>query len=104
MYRFRWFHGHLSGQDAEKLLDKGKNGSFLVRESQSKPGHYSLSVRNDDRVTHVMIRCREGRFDIGEKGDRFDTLSELVEHYKKNPMVETTGNVIHLKQPFNNTR
>ena len=52
----RWFHGHLSGHEAEKLiLDKGKNGSFLVRESQSKPGGYVLSVRTDDKVTHVMI-------------------------------------------------
>lgn len=54
---FRWFHGHLSGKEAEKiLLEKGKNGSFLVRESQSKPGDYVLSVRTEDKVTHVMIR------------------------------------------------
>lgn len=54
---FRWFHGHLSGKEAEKImLDKGKNGSFLVRESQSKPGDYVLSVRTEDKVTHVMIR------------------------------------------------
>lgn len=37
-------------------MDKGKNGSFLVRESQSKPGDFVLSVRTDDKVTHVMIR------------------------------------------------
>ena len=63
----RWYHGHLSGRDAEKLLtEKGKPGSFLVRESQSKPGDFVLSVltneekhENVDRktkVTHVMIR------------------------------------------------
>uniref|UniRef100_A0A668ATR8 Tyrosine-protein phosphatase non-receptor type n=1 Tax=Myripristis murdjan TaxID=586833 RepID=A0A668ATR8_9TELE len=63
----RWYHGHLSGRDAEKLLtEKGKTGSFLVRESQSKPGDFVLSVltneekhENVDRktkVTHVMIR------------------------------------------------
>lgn len=58
VFCLRWFHGHLSGREAEKLiLDKGKNGSFLVRESQSKPGDYVLSVRTDDKVTHVMIRC-----------------------------------------------
>uniref|UniRef100_A0A3Q2Y9S3 SH2 domain-containing protein n=1 Tax=Hippocampus comes TaxID=109280 RepID=A0A3Q2Y9S3_HIPCM len=40
-----WYHGHLSGRDAEKLLtEKGKAGSFLVRESQSKPGDFVLSV------------------------------------------------------------
>ena len=54
-----------------------------------------------------MIRFRDNKYDIGEKGDRFDSLTELIEHYKKNPMVETSGNVpqlIHLKRPFNNTR
>ncbi len=59
-----------------------------------------------------MIRCRDGKYEIwgsGERGDRFDTLTELIEHYKKNPMVETTGNgnvihLINLKRPFNNTR
>ncbi|KAG5336734.1 PTN11 phosphatase, partial [Acromyrmex heyeri] len=56
----RWFHGHLSAKEAERLmLERGKNGSFLVRESQSKPGDFVLSVRTDDRVTHVMIRSQK---------------------------------------------
>uniref|UniRef100_A0A8C7RGG5 protein-tyrosine-phosphatase n=1 Tax=Oncorhynchus mykiss TaxID=8022 RepID=A0A8C7RGG5_ONCMY len=111
----RWYHGHLSGRDAEKLLmDKGKPGSFLVRESQSKPGDFVLSVltneekhENVDRktkVTHVMIRHQQdGKYDVGG-GERFDTLADLVDHYKKNPMVEKSGIVVHLKQPFNATR
>lgn len=101
----RWFHGNLSGKEAEKLiLERGKNGSFLVRESQSKPGDYVLTVRTDDKVTHVMIRCAESMYDVGAGGTRFDTLSALIENYKKNPMVETSGTVVHLKQPFNATR
>uniref|UniRef100_H3CZX7 Tyrosine-protein phosphatase non-receptor type n=1 Tax=Tetraodon nigroviridis TaxID=99883 RepID=H3CZX7_TETNG len=110
----RWYHGHLSGRDAEKLLtDRGKAGSFLVRESQSKPGDFVLSVitneekhENVDRktkVTHVMIRYQDGKYDVGG-GERFDTLADLVDHYKKNPMVEKSGIVVHLKQPFNATR
>jgi hypothetical protein len=35
------------------LIEKGKNGSYLVRESQSKPGDYVLSVRCDDKATHI---------------------------------------------------
>lgn len=101
----RWFHGHLSGKEAEKLiLDRGKNGSFLVRESQSKPGDFVLSVRTDDKVTHVMIRCTpDNRYDVGG-GEQFNSLADLIEHYKRNPMVETSGTVVHLKQPFNATR
>jgi hypothetical protein len=42
----RWFHGQLSGRDAEALLlGKGQDGSYLVRTSQHKPGDYVLSVR-----------------------------------------------------------
>lgn len=67
------------------LTEKAKPGSFLVRESQSQPGHFVLSVRTDDTVTHVKIRC-QGTFDVGG-GDKFDSLSDLVEHCKKNPMV-----------------
>lgn len=100
----RWFHGNLSGKEAEKLiLERGKSGSFLVRESQSKPGDFVLSVRTDDKVTHVMIRWQDKKYDVGG-GEQFSTLCELIEHYKRNPMVETCGNVVHLKQPFNATR
>jgi len=31
-------------------------------------------------------------------GEKFDSLTDLVEHYKKNPMVETLGTVLQLKQ------
>lgn len=46
---------------------------------------------------------QEQKYDVGG-GEKFDTLCELIEHYKKNPMVETTGTVVHLKQPYNATR
>ncbi|XP_032236419.1 tyrosine-protein phosphatase non-receptor type 11 [Nematostella vectensis] len=101
----RWFHGHMSSKEGETvLLDKGKNGSFLVRESQSKPGDYVLTARCDDRITHVMIRNHpNGKYDVGG-GEMFEDLTDLVEHYKKNPMVEKSGTVVHLRNPFNATR
>lgn len=100
----RWFHGPLMGKDAERLLlNKGRNGSFLVRESQSKPGDYVLSVRTEDKVTHFIIRCLNGQYDAGG-GEKFNSLSELIEFYRRNPMVETSGIVVHLKQPLNASR
>ncbi|VDO78403.1 unnamed protein product [Soboliphyme baturini] len=98
----RWFHGNISGAEAEKLLmDQGRNGSFLVRESQSTLGDYALSVRLEDRVTHIIIRCQNGKFDVGG-GDDFDSLAELVDYYRRSPMVETCGTVVHLKYVRNN--
>ena len=53
-------------------------------------------VRSECKVTHVMIRCEWEKYDCGG-GDQFNSLTELIKHYEKNPMVETTGTVIHLK-------
>lgn len=46
---------------------------------------------------------QDKKYDVGG-GESFATLSELIEHYKRNPMVETCGTVVHLRQPFNATR
>lgn len=73
----RWFHGHLSAKEAERLmLERGKNGSFLVRESQSKPGDFVLSVRTDDRVTHVMIRFQVVNYTLYATSDVLKIVSK----------------------------
>lgn len=88
----RWFHGHLSGKEAEKLLtEKGKHGSFLVRESQSHPGDFVLSVRTGDdkgesndgksKVTHVMIRCQVERH--GDCGPAAAALGPCAERNRQ---------------------
>ncbi|XP_073967228.1 protein tyrosine phosphatase non-receptor type corkscrew [Choristoneura fumiferana] len=100
----RWYHGQLTAKEAERImLENGKNGSFLVRESQRQPGDYVLSVRTRDRVTHVIIRRQDKRYDVGG-GQQFDDLVSLIEHYRSFPMVETNGEVLRLIQPFNATR
>lgn len=44
-----------------------------------------------------MIRHHtDGKYDVGG-GEKFDDLTDLVEHYKKNPMVEKSGTVVQLK-------
>ncbi|XP_046978268.1 tyrosine-protein phosphatase corkscrew [Vanessa cardui] len=100
----RWYHGQLTAKEAERMmLENGKNGSFLVRESQRQPGDFVLSVRTRDRVTHVIIRRKDNKYDVGG-GQSFDDLVSLIEHYRNYPMVETTGDVLRLIQPFNATR
>ncbi|XP_037640145.1 tyrosine-protein phosphatase non-receptor type 6 isoform X2 [Sebastes umbrosus] len=107
----RWYHGHLSGPNAEKLLcTRDEPGTFLVRESLSKPGDFVLSVLTDERgktggkrVSHIKIMCQNYRYTVGGS-DMFDTLTDLVENYKRKGIEEISGNWVHLKQPYYSTR
>ncbi|XP_059837432.1 tyrosine-protein kinase SRK2 [Hypanus sabinus] len=81
-----WFFGGIKRADAEKLLMMTGNGhgSFLVRESESKVGDFSLSVRDGDAVKHYKIRqLDEGGFFIARRST-FQTLAELVNNYMMN--------------------
>ncbi|XP_054638455.1 tyrosine-protein phosphatase non-receptor type 6 [Dunckerocampus dactyliophorus] len=107
----RWYHGHLSGPNAEKMLiARDESGTFLVRESLSKPGDFVLSCLTDERskagvrrVSHIKIMCQNERYTVGGS-DLFDTLSDLVEFYKRKGIEEISGNWVHLKQPYYSTR
>ncbi|XP_060776894.1 tyrosine-protein phosphatase non-receptor type 6 [Neoarius graeffei] len=106
----RWYHGHLSGPDAEKLLrERDEVGVFLVRESLSNPGNFVLSALTNEkntkgkRVSHIKILCTNNSYSVGGK-EVFETLSEFVEFYKKTPIEEVTGTKVYLKQPYFSTR
>ena len=58
-------------------------GTFLVRESESQPGNYSLSVREGDTVKHYRIRKADtGAFYIAPRR-QCTTLDDLVNHYSR---------------------
>nr|XP_039270595.1 tyrosine-protein kinase SRK2-like isoform X2 [Styela clava] len=79
-----WFIRNTKRLEAERRLMMPVNvtGSFLVRESESKPGDYSLSVRDEDHVKHYRIRMLDaGGYFIARRAV-FATIQELVEHYK----------------------
>ncbi|XP_029139520.1 tyrosine-protein kinase Lck isoform X3 [Protobothrops mucrosquamatus] len=83
-----WFFKALSRKDAERrLLSAGNtHGAFLLRESESTKGSFSLSVRDFDQnqgevVKHYKIRNMDnGGFYISPR-ITFDSLHSLVEHY-----------------------
>ncbi|EAT39693.1 AAEL008554-PA [Aedes aegypti] len=98
----RWFHPSVSGVEAEKmLLERGFDGSFLARLSSSSPGAFTLSVRRGKEVTHIKIQNNGDFFDL-YGGEKFATLSELVQYYMENgnQLKEKNGQIIELKQPL----
>ncbi|XP_021047639.1 tyrosine-protein kinase HCK [Mus pahari] len=85
-----WFFKGISRKDAERhLLAPGNMlGSFMIRDSETTKGSYSLSVRDfdpqhGDTVKHYKIRTLDsGGFYISPRST-FSSLQELVLHYKK---------------------
>ena len=59
---------------AEYLLNSGVNGSFLVRESQSNPGEYSISTRFDGKVRPATATGRGGG---GKRKLPWDTIPRI---------------------------
>lgn len=101
----RWYHRNINGIEAEKLLEEfGQDGSFLIRPSQSTINSYTLSVRCGDTFKHIKIQNNgDCGYEIGEGGDKFATLAELVEHFimKETLRDKLDGNVLILKYPLN---
>lgn len=60
------------------------SGQFLVRESESKPGDYSLSVKDGENIKHYRIKTHEdGSGYYIARRVAFKDLKELVDHYQR---------------------
>ncbi|KAJ1096748.1 hypothetical protein NDU88_001879 [Pleurodeles waltl] len=77
-----WYAGRISRQVAEEILLKRRQlGAFLIRESESSPGEFSVSVNYGEHVQHFkVLRERSGKYFLWE--EKFNSLNELVDFYR----------------------
>ena len=86
------------------LQGKGYVGSWLVRTSFHSPGDFVLSVRvEENKILQIKITLKDGKYDIGG-GPEFPNLEALIDHYRHNPIIDTSGTVVRLKSPINATK
>ncbi|XP_054855139.1 tyrosine-protein kinase Fgr isoform X2 [Eublepharis macularius] len=93
-----WYFGKIGRKDAERqLLCHGSpRGTFLIRESETTKGAYSLSIRDwdevkGDHVKHYKIRKLDnGGYYITTRA-QFETVQQLVQHY-----IEFNDGLCHL--------
>ena len=93
---FSWYFGPMKRGDAEKLLiNHGAQGSFLIRDSETQQGGFSLSLRDGESIKHYRIRTLDQGGYFISRNEAFLTLKELVSFYKEN----ASGLCAQLQQP-----
>ncbi|KAF7633735.1 Tyrosine-protein kinase [Meloidogyne graminicola] len=97
MDKHSWYHGNITRIAAEQLLSSGINGSFLVRESETNPGQFSISLRHEGTVYHYRINCDENLKLFITDNAKFKTLGELIHHHS----VSASGLICSLLYPVN---
>ncbi|XP_007487171.1 tyrosine-protein kinase Lyn isoform X1 [Monodelphis domestica] len=87
-----WFFKDITRKDAERqlLLPGNRVGAYLIRESETLKGSFSLSVRDydplhGDVIKHYKIRSLDnGGYYISPR-ITFPTITDLIKHYQRQP-------------------
>ncbi|KAI1726577.1 SH3 domain-containing protein [Ditylenchus destructor] len=96
-----FFFGALERDEAEKILGPCPVGSFLLRESVSRPGGYSLSIRESDEGDHQFYHyfiekkeSDEGKIVFHMCGRTFVHIPAMITYYQMHVLAKSC-----LKQP-----
>uniref|UniRef100_A0A672QBN2 Cytoplasmic protein NCK1-like n=1 Tax=Sinocyclocheilus grahami TaxID=75366 RepID=A0A672QBN2_SINGR len=80
-----WYYGKLTRHQAEMVLNQmGVDGDFLIRDSESTPNDFSISLKAVYKNKHFKVQLNDGFYCIGQR--KFSSMEDLVEHYKKAPI------------------
>lgn len=72
-----WFHGSITRDEAEHLLQPREDGLFLVRESTNFPGDYTLCVCFQSKVEHYRVKYLDNKLTIDDE-EYFENLGQIV--------------------------
>lgn len=61
-------------------------------------GHFTVVLKAPDRNKHFRVQNNEGLYHIGPQN--FNSLDELIEHYKKHPIFKSDTEKLYLVRAF----
>ncbi|XP_071965656.1 SH2 domain-containing adapter protein F-like isoform X2 [Antedon mediterranea] len=76
-----WYHGKLSRCDAEKKLKSCREGSYLVRQSESSAKDFSLSLKSAKGYMHMKIVLHQEGYILGEFSKPFKSIPSVISYY-----------------------
>ncbi|XP_023680171.1 SH2/SH3 adapter protein Nck1 isoform X2 [Paramormyrops kingsleyae] len=96
----QWYYGKVTRHQAEVALNqRGEEGDFLIRDSESSPNDFSISLKAQGKNKHFKVQLKDILYCIGQR--RFNSMEELVEHYKKAPIFTSEqGDKLYLVKPL----
>jgi len=95
-----WYFGPISRGDCDIIMaEKGQDGDFLVRDSESNTGDFSVSLKAPGRNKHFRVHVEAGMYCIGQR--KFVSLQQLVDHYQRAPIYTSQkGEKLFLIKPL----
>lgn len=95
-----WYFGQISRSECDILMaEKGQDGDFLVRDSESTTGDFSVSLKAPGRNKHFRVHVESGMYCIGQR--KFVSLQQLVDHYQRAPIYTSQkGEKLFLIKPL----
>jgi len=95
-----WYFGTISRAECDVILsEKGIDGDFVIRESETNVGDYSVSLKAPGRNKHFRVHVEGTMFCIGQR--KFNTMQQLVEHYQRAPIYTSQkGEKLFLIRPL----
>ncbi|KAM8874644.1 phosphatidylinositol 3-kinase regulatory subunit gamma-like isoform 3-T4 [Spinachia spinachia] len=83
-----WYVGGMRRREAEELLRGRKDGTFLIRDSQTHRGSFACSVVVDGDAKHCVIHRTATGFGFAEPFNQYPSLRELVLHYRHTSLIQ----------------
>ncbi|KAI5736927.1 hypothetical protein M8J76_008543 [Diaphorina citri] len=95
-----WYYGSISRAQCDTILNThGHDGDFLIRDSETNMGDYSVSLKAPGRNKHFRVHVEGALYCIGQR--KFHTLDQLVDHYQRAPIyTNKQGEKLYLVRPL----
>lgn len=95
-----WYYGNISRAQCDTLLNNhGLDGDFLIRDSETNGGDYSVSLKAPHRNKHFRVHVESNMYCIGQR--KFHNLDQLVDHYQRAPIyTNKQGEKLYLVRPL----